>query len=154
METLLNWIRCSILSQWSNLNAGVIRECLGVRMTVRASAFWICWRRFFGWRAVREKGITVVESLMNKSGGNGGGSTVVDSVADAPKITYMLVTGTWKGGYLLRKGKGWVEDKPRFLAKGVGEIGCALGRESEGLIILMFVREANEKKFSFRWIKS
>ena len=26
--------------------------------------------------------------------------------------------------------------KPRFLAKGVGEISCALGRESEGLIIL------------------
>ena len=26
--------------------------------------------------------------------------------------------------------------KPRFLAKGVGEIGCALDRESEGLIIL------------------
>ena len=26
--------------------------------------------------------------------------------------------------------------KPRFLAKGVGEIGCALSRESEGLIIL------------------
>ena len=26
--------------------------------------------------------------------------------------------------------------KSRFLAKGVGEIGCALGRESEGLIIL------------------
>ena len=26
--------------------------------------------------------------------------------------------------------------KPRFLAKGVDEIGCALGRESEGLIIL------------------
>ena len=26
--------------------------------------------------------------------------------------------------------------KPRLLAKGVGEIGCAFGRESEGLIIL------------------
>ena len=26
--------------------------------------------------------------------------------------------------------------KPRFLANGVGEIGCAFGRESEGLIIL------------------
>ena len=26
--------------------------------------------------------------------------------------------------------------KPRSLAKEVGEIGCALGRESEGLIIL------------------
>ena len=26
--------------------------------------------------------------------------------------------------------------KSRFLAKGVGEIDCALGRESEGLIIL------------------
>ena len=26
--------------------------------------------------------------------------------------------------------------KPTFLAKGVGEIGCAMGRESEGLIIL------------------
>ena len=24
--------------------------------------------------------------------------------------------------------------KPRFLAKGVSEIGCALGRDSEGLI--------------------
>ena len=29
-----------------------------------------------------------------KSGGNGGGSTVVYSVADVPKITYMVVTGT------------------------------------------------------------
>ena len=43
---------------------------------------------------------------MNKSGGNGGSSTVVYSVADAPKITYMVVTGTLKGGDLLRKGKG------------------------------------------------
>ena len=40
------------------------------------------------------KGIAVVESCMNKSGGNGGGSTVVYSVANAPKITYMVVTGT------------------------------------------------------------
>ena len=40
------------------------------------------------------KGIAVVESRMNKSGGNGGGSTVVYSVTDAPKITYMVVTGT------------------------------------------------------------
>ena len=50
--------------------------------------------------------------------------------------------------------------KPRFLAKRVGEIGCALGRERErererrvdnfGCLL----REANEKKFSFRWIKS
>ena len=45
--------------------------------------------------------------------------------------------------------------KPRFLAKGVCEVGCVLGRESEGLIILgCLLREANEKKFSFRWIKS
>ena len=40
------------------------------------------------------KGIAVVESRMNKSGGNGEGSTLVYSVADAPKITYMVVTGT------------------------------------------------------------
>ena len=35
-------MRCSILSQWSDLSAGFIRECLGVRVTVRASAFLIC----------------------------------------------------------------------------------------------------------------
>ena len=40
------------------------------------------------------KGIAVVESRMKKSGGNGGGSTVFYSVVDAPKITYMVVTGT------------------------------------------------------------
>ena len=40
------------------------------------------------------KGIAVVESWMNKSNGNGGGSTVVYSVADVPKITYMVVTGS------------------------------------------------------------
>ena len=39
METILNRIRFSILSQLSDLSAGVIRECLGVRLTVRASAF-------------------------------------------------------------------------------------------------------------------
>ena len=37
------------------------------------------------------KGIAVVESRMNKSGGNGGGTTVVYSVADALN---MVVTGT------------------------------------------------------------
>ena len=47
---------------------------------------------FYGGKCVI-KGIAVVESRMNKSGGNGG-STVVYSVADAPKITYMVVTGT------------------------------------------------------------
>ena len=31
---------------------------------------------------------------MNKSDRNGRGSTVVYSVADAPKITYVVVTGT------------------------------------------------------------
>ena len=40
------------------------------------------------------KGISVVESRINKSGDNGGGSTVVYSMTDAPKITYMVVTGT------------------------------------------------------------
>ena len=40
------------------------------------------------------KGIAVVESRMNNTGGNGGGSTVVYSVADAPKIMYKVVTGT------------------------------------------------------------
>ena len=30
---------------------------------------------------------------MNKSGGNAGGSTVVYSVVDASKITYMVVAG-------------------------------------------------------------
>ena len=39
-------------------------------------------------------GIALVESCMNKSDGNGGGSTVAYSVADEPKITYMVVTGT------------------------------------------------------------
>ena len=43
---------------------------------------------------------------MNKSSGKGEGSTVVYSVMDAPKITYMVVTGTLKGGDLLRKEKG------------------------------------------------
>ena len=43
---------------------------------------------------------------MNKRGGNGEGSAVVHSVACAPKITYMVVTGTGTGGDLLRKGKG------------------------------------------------
>ena len=38
--------------------------------------------------------IGVVEARMSKSGGNVEGSTVVYSVADAPKITYMVVTGT------------------------------------------------------------
>ena len=46
-----------------------------------------------GWQCVI-KGIVVVESRMNKSGGNGGGSTVVYSVTNAPRITYMVVTGT------------------------------------------------------------
>ena len=42
--------------------------------------------------------------------------------------------------------------KPRFLATEVGEIGCALGRESERLIIVdvTLLREANENKFSLR----
>ena len=47
----------------------------------------------FGWRAVRDKG-NCSSRVMNKSSGNDGGSTVVYSVADAPKITYMVVTGT------------------------------------------------------------
>ena len=49
-----------------------------------------------------------------------------------------------------------------FLAKGVGEIGCALGkdrlcigwREQRVDNFGCLLREANEKKFSFRWIKS
>ena len=57
---------------------------------------------------------------MNKSSGNGGGSTVVYSVADAPKITYMVVTGTGKGEDLLRKGKDRVEDETEIFSKGSG----------------------------------
>ena len=37
---------------------------------------------------------------------------------------------------MLRNGRVESKMKPRFLAKGVGEIGCALGREIEGLITL------------------
>ena len=46
--------------------------------------------------------------------------------------------------------------KSRFLAKRVGKIGCALVRESAGLIIFFgcLLTEANEKKLYFRWIKS
>ena len=42
--------------------------------------------------------------------------------------------------------------KTRFLAKGVGEIGCALGRERERRVdnFGCLLREANEKKFRFR----
>ena len=49
---------------------------------------------YFGGGQCVIKGIAVIESRINKSGGNGGSSTVVYSVADAPKITYMVVTGT------------------------------------------------------------
>ena len=73
---------------------------------------------------------------MNKSGGNDGGSTVVYSVADAPKITYMVVTALEREEICLEKQMVESKMKPRFLANGVGEIGCALGREREGLIIL------------------
>ena len=86
---------------------------------------------------------------MNKSGGNSEGSTVVYSVADAPKITYMVVTGIWKGGDLLRKGKGWVEDETEIFGKGRGEIGCALSRESEGLIILDVVEGGQWEEIQF-----
>ena len=37
------------------------------------------------------KGIAVVESRMNKSGGNDEGSTVVYRVADAPKMTISIM---------------------------------------------------------------
>ena len=57
---------------------------------------------------------------MNKSGGNGGGSAVVYSVVDGSKITYMVVTGTWNGGDLIRKGNGWVEDETEIFGKGSG----------------------------------
>ena len=73
---------------------------------------------------------------MNKSDGNSGGSTVVYNVADAPKIMYMVVTGLEREEICLEKERVESKMKPRFLAKGVGEIGCALGRESEGLIIV------------------
>ena len=124
----MKWLKCR-----SNTRVlGIACDCASECILNLLKAFYLG-----GWQYAI-KGIAVVESWMNKSGGNGGGSTVVYSVVGAPKITYMLVTGTWKGGYLHRNGKGWVEMKPRFLAKGVGEIGCALGREreSEGWIIL------------------
>ena len=75
---------------------------------------------YFGGGQCVIKRIAVVESWMNKSDGNGGGSTVIYSVADAPKITYMVVTGTWKGGDLLRKWKGWVKDETEIFGKGSG----------------------------------
>ena len=55
---------------------------------------------------MHDKGICSSRVVNKQSSGNGGGSIVVDSVADALKITYMVVTGTRKGGDLLRKGKG------------------------------------------------
>ena len=47
----------------------------------------------FGWWAVLDKE-NCSSRVVNKSSGNSRGSTVVYSVADAPKITYMVVTGT------------------------------------------------------------
>ena len=42
--------------------------------------------------------------------------------------------------------------KPRFLAKGMGEMGCALGRERERRVgnFGCLLRKDDEKKFSFR----
>ena len=51
-------------------------------------------RVLFGWLAVRDKRNCSSRVVMNKSGGNGGGSAVVYSVADAPEFTYMVMTGT------------------------------------------------------------
>ena len=42
MEITLYCIRCSIFSQLRDLSEGVVWECLGVRVTARASAFSIC----------------------------------------------------------------------------------------------------------------
>ena len=65
--------------------------------------------------------------IKNKSSGNGGGSTVVYSVANAPKITYTVVEGTCKGGDLLRKGKGRVEDETEIFSKGSGRDRLCIG---------------------------
>ena len=51
-------------------------------------------RVLFGWLAVRDKGNCSSRVVNEQECGNGGGSTVVYSVTDAPKITYMVVTGT------------------------------------------------------------
>ena len=74
-------------------------------------------------------GFAVVESCMIKSSGNGGGSTVFNSVAHAPKITWQALE---REEICVEKERVESKMKPRFLAKGVGEIGCALIERAEG----------------------
>ena len=45
MKMILYWIRCSTMSQWRDLSTEEMWEFLWVRVTARASPFWICWSR-------------------------------------------------------------------------------------------------------------
>ena len=63
-------------------------------------------------------------------GGNGGGSGKVDGVLD-------IVEGDQEYG----NNRSWKREKSkvklRFLAEGADKIGCAVGKERNGLIILV-----------------
>ena len=89
---------------------------------------------------------------MNKRGSDDGGGGEIDGVSDTAEITNTIATRTWKGGDLLREREIGVKDEAVVFAEGVCKIGCAVGKEREGLIILDVGWGKPEKKISFGWI--
>ena len=55
--------------------------------------------------------VTVVDTGMDKGGGDGGCSFVVHGVKNTTKVTYVVVTGTRELGDLLTEGERGVKDK-------------------------------------------
>ena len=80
--------------------------------------------------------VAVVETGMDKRGGDGGYCFVVQEVTNMMDVTYVVVTGTRELWDLLAEGERGSKTKPRLRADEQGRIGWAGRRQSEGEWIL------------------
>jgi len=85
-------IRSETLSQRRYLRIGVMCWNSGACTTVRARAFWMCWRRFI-WNFRRQRG-TAVELGVHNGGGNCFGGMKVKTMTDTAKSTDVLIAGS------------------------------------------------------------
>ena len=76
---------------------------------------------WFGWHKVNDRVtecVVIIESWMNKRGGDGEGSDEVSGVMDAVEVTNMVVRRTVEWRDLLEKITGRVQDEADIFSRG------------------------------------
>jgi len=112
-EMILYSIHSETLSQWRDFRIGVSCWNFGAWTTVRARAFWMCWRRFI-WYLVVQK-VAVVKLGVYDGGENGGVKFKVWT--NTAKSTNMMIAGFRQCGDLIGQWEMFIKYEARVASR-------------------------------------